>query len=108
MCTFFVAAAVAHNGEDPKRELQKGSQRLAIAQEEFEILQDDQSRIDNLEKQIGYLHGNAIVVRNMLAKEYPQVRESMTKYEIDYLDMLDHQVKLMRRMLKQAKQLVED
>lgn len=104
---FFITAAAAHNGENPKRELVKDMQRLTLAQSEFEDLQDDQSRMDNLEKQIGYLQGNALIVRNMLAREYPHVKESMTKFEIDYLDMLDQQVKLMRRMLKQAKQLVE-
>jgi TolA-binding protein len=108
MLAFFVATAVAHNGEDPKRKLQRDSQRIASMQEEFEILQDDQSRIDNLEKQIDRLRGNALVVRNMLAREYPHVKESMTKLEIDYLAVHEEQVKLMGRMLKQARLLVED
>jgi hypothetical protein len=108
-CTFalLVGTAVAHNGEDPKRELEKDMQRLTLAQEEFENLQDDQSRIDNLEKQIGYLQGNALVVRNMLAREYPKVKESMTKFELDYLEILDQNLKNMKRMLKQVEHLVE-
>lgn len=110
----FLAAATlmsfgvaAHSGKNPAHELEKNGQRLADIQASFAEADQEGERLKNLERQLYFLQRNVLIVRGLMAKEYPQVKESMSKYKLNYLDVLEDELKGLKVTLKQAKQVVK-
>jgi len=48
-----------------------------------------------------------MILRNMMAKGYPHVKEGMSKYKLDYIEGLDENLKKFRLTVKQAGLLIE-
>lgn len=94
---------MAHGGLDPVQELEKNQTRLTAKQKSFEQLDSDQERMESLEMQAGYLAENVMILRNLLASDYPHVKSGMSKYKLDCLGELDESLKEFRVALKQMK-----
>lgn len=105
--TIFTMNTWSHRGADPAVELQKNGSLLTGEQASFTTLTNRRDQIDSLEKQIAYLRKNIMIVQDLMTKDYPHVRESMSKYKLDYINVLDENLNLFRLSLKQASQLVE-
>ena len=99
--------AWAHGGKDPIHELNKNTGRLDAAQHLFLDISDIQERKENLESQVRYLQKNIVLVRNLIAKDYPYVTAEMSKYEIDYINVLDENLVKFNQSLEQMKATLE-
>ncbi len=103
IATAFTASAFAHSGEDPVKDLEKNNRRLAEKQQNFTQLNNTQDRIDSLESQSAYLRKNVLLLRNLMAKDYPHIKSNMSKYKLDYMDELDDNLAKFKIALKQMK-----
>ena len=103
----FSATGWAHKGDDPIADLEKNRSRLAIKQMAFFQLQNKDEQIDSLESQLDYLRKNIMILQNVMATDYPHVKEGMSKYKLDYIEVLDDSLKKFRLAVKQAGQLFE-
>ncbi len=97
------ALSMAHGGKDPVKELEKNHDRFTSTQHAFDQLASDEERIESLELQADYLQRNVLIVRNLLAADYPHVKAGMSKYKLDYIDILDDSLKEFGVTLKQMK-----
>ncbi|MCZ0867273.1 hypothetical protein O0V09_18920 [Dasania sp. GY-19] len=103
----FPASVWSHSGVDPLDEYQKNRSRIAIKQMTFFQLDSREEKIDSLESQIDYLRKNLLILQNIMAKDYPHVKEGMSKYKIDYIEVLDDSLKKLRLSVKQAGLLID-
>ena len=116
MTKFFVLVFVSvlslnawgHGGKDPLVELQKNEQSLAQEQAMFSTLKVKREQIESLESQLRYLQKDALLLRNLMATEYPHVREKMSRYKVDYFQELSDSLRDLERTLKQATQISPD
>ncbi len=108
MLSLFSVLVFAHSGDDPLKDLAKNRSRLATVQNSFEQLTSDPDRFESLEHQANYLLKNIMILRNLMAKEYPRVKARTSKYKIDYMKELDNSLKEFRRTLKQMKATMPD
>ena len=104
----FSAFVLAHGGEDPMKELQKNRNRLATMQITFDKLVSTAKRVESLESQANYLQRNVLILRNLMAKDYPHVSENMSKYKLDYIEELDDSLKVFRQTIKQMKATITE
>ena len=103
IATIFSATVWAHGGDDPVKDLEKNNSRLTTKQQEFSLLNTQEERIDSLESQSAYLRKNVLLLRNLMAKDYPHIKEGMSKYTLDYMEELDDSLAKFRIALKQMK-----
>lgn len=101
--TLFPIFGWAHGGVDPVHELKKNENRIKSAQLAFVELQESTAKIDNLETQVNYLQKNVILLRNLMASDYPHVNKGMSKYKLDYMGELDANLTKFRETLKQVR-----
>ena len=104
----FSAFVLAHGGEDPIKALQKNHNRLATIQTSFDKLASTAKRAENLERQASYLQKNVLILRNIMATDYPHVSVSMSKYKLDYIQELDDSLQELRLTIKQMKASITD
>lgn len=97
-----------HGGTDPLLELQKNAQLLAEDQALFAELGNRQDQLNNLNSQLRHLGNNVMILQDMMAKEYPHVREKMSRYKLDYVDKLKDSLKGLRQTLKHASQISQE
>lgn len=103
----FTSTGWAHNGEDPAAELDKNRSRLSTLQQNFGQLVSADERIDNLDSQVDLLQKDILMLRNLMAKEYPHVKEGMSKYKLDYMELLGENLKKFKLSVKQVGQIIE-
>ena len=96
-----------HSGADPLAELQKNGQSLAAEQDSFAALDTESAQLDSLENQLRYLQKNVMILQDLLAKEYPQVKTEMTKHKLDYLGAFSETLDRFRLSVQQASRLVD-
>jgi hypothetical protein len=102
LVTIFSAVVWGHGGENPLDELQKNRSQLVAKQMAFFELDSKEEQIDSLASQLNYLGENILILQNMMANDYPHVEEGMSKYKLDYIEVLDDSLKKLRLSVKQA------
>ena len=103
----FQAQVMAHGGEDPVEELKKRDRAITHAQSEFAISQSNTEKLKLLDTQINALNHKTLVLRNLKAKDYPHVKEGMSKYKLDYMESMDESLIQTRVLLRQLEQVIE-
>ena len=103
----FQAQVMAHGGEDPVVELKKRDRSITRAQSEFADSQSDEARLELLSAQVDVLSGKILLLRNLMAKDYPHVKENMSKYKLDYMESVDESLIQTRALLRQLEQVIE-
>jgi len=103
----FQAQVMAHGGEDPVEELKKRDRAITHAQSEFATSQNDAEKLKLLDTQINALNHKVLVLRNLMAKDYPHVKEGMSKYKLDYMESVDESLIQTRALLRQLEQIIE-
>jgi len=48
-----------------------------------------------------------LLLRNLMAKDYPHVKENMSKYKLDYMESVDESLIQTRALLRQLEQVIE-
>ncbi|WP_417316179.1 hypothetical protein [Cycloclasticus pugetii] len=104
----FSAFASAHSGADPLKELNKNKNQLSSVQSEFEQLNKQSEQFESLEKQERYLQKNILILRRLMAKEYPHVTAGMSKYKLDYMGEIDNSLEEFKQTLQQMKTAIEN
>ena len=103
----FQAQVMSHGGEDPVEELKKRDRAITHAQSEFAISQSNTEKLKLLDTQINALNHKILVLRNLMAKDYPHVKEGMSKYKLDYMESMDESLIQTRVLLRQLEQVIE-
>ncbi len=101
----FSTQVYAHGGVKHDVELKKNMQRLETTQRAYSALNTDEERLASLESQIRFLEANTLALQNMLAREYPQVRENASRYKVDYIVEIKDNLDKIKLLLMQAKVL---
>lgn len=107
LASFISVTAWGHGGEDPLAKLQKNRSRLTSEQLAFFQLENKKARIESLTSQLDYLQQNIRILRNLMAQDFPHVKEKMSKYKVDYIDLLDDSLKKLSLSVKQASHIIE-
>jgi predicted nucleic acid-binding Zn-ribbon protein len=100
--------AFSHGGSDPIKELSKNNQKLSRVQMAFKNLQSTASRYESIEKQVRHLQNNVLILRRLMASDYPHVDQKMSKYQLDYINELDKSLKVFKRTLQQTEDTLEE
>jgi hypothetical protein len=107
LCCVFSINAWGHGGADPLVELQKNGKSLAAEQASFSKLNSKGDQLDSLENQLRYLRKNVMILQDLMTKDYPHVRENMSRYKLDYIEELGDSLKDFRRTLTHASQMTQ-
>lgn len=103
----FHGQAMAHNGADPIAELNKRDRAITRAQSEFASSQSNEAKLEFLTAQVNALSHKIMTLRNLMASDYPHVKENMSKYKLDYIESVDKSLVQTRALLRQLEQVVD-
>jgi hypothetical protein len=104
--SLFPLGLSAHSSHDPIKDLSKYESSLKEYQDSYDNLEQEQ-KVDNLKSQISILEKKLFTLRDVLARDYPHVKSSMSKYKLDYMDNIDDTLQELKTMVGQAKSLTE-
>jgi uncharacterized coiled-coil protein SlyX len=102
LVTICSTAVWSHGGQDPLDELQKNRSQLVAKQMAFFKLDSKEEQIDSLASQLDYLGENILILQNMMAADYPHVKAAMSKYQLDYIEVLNESLTNLKLSVKQA------
>lgn len=108
LISVFSTFSYSHSGADPIKELKKNHHRLSAMQNEFESLKDLPAQFDSLNNQAKYLQKNVLILRNLMAKDYPHISEGMSKYKLDYMEELEDSLVELKRTISLMKDAITD
>ena len=100
------AIAIAHSSHDPVNDIQKNDQTISARQLEFENSQTDEQKLENLQNQIRVMESKMITLRNLIASDYPHIKEKMSKYKFDYMESVNETLAQLKKTLKQTDSLL--
>lgn len=103
----FSTNLLAHGGQDPKHELSINAKQLTRSQRSFENISSEKDRLENIEEQVRHIEKSVLLLRNLMASEYPHVKENMSKYKMDYIKALDASMVALNRTLQQLGTTIE-
>ena len=98
--SLFLPCIFAHSTDDPVKNMHKNQSRLVAKQIAFPNLKSSVDRLESLNEQAGYLQNNILILRNLMAKDYPHVKEGMSKYKLDYIKEVENSLKAFKETLK--------
>ncbi len=101
----FSTQVSAHGGVKHDVELKNNMKRLEATQRAYYALITDDERLASLGSQIRFLEANTLALQNMLAREYPQAKENVSRYKVDYIVEIKDNLDKIKLLLKQAKEL---
>lgn len=96
---------VAHNGNDPIKELKENHRRITTIQQTLESSPSATQQLALLQSQLGYLQSNAMLLRHLIAAEPPRISEEMSQYRVDYLDEIEQALRDLHLTIKQMREL---
>lgn len=73
-----VTAAV-HSSHNPLDDIAKYDQTVTNRQVEFKQSQQAEEKIQNLQDRISALESKTLTLRNLMASDYPHIKEKMSK-----------------------------
>ena len=94
-----------HGNDDPIHELGKKNLTIEYQQANFESLNEKSQQLDNLEKRLEAINSKILILRNLMAADFPHINENMSKYKIDYIEQVDVSLVQLRRMMEQYEQV---
>lgn len=104
----FIPYAFSHDGTDELRTLEKNKQKIYSLQKKFKDIEKTQNRYENIESQLTLLQRNILILRNKMIEESPQIKSSMSKYDLNYMSEVEFMLKKMKRTLNNTKTVLND
>jgi hypothetical protein len=98
----------AHGNDDPLKDLQKNRSSISTKQDSFKDLKSTAERYQSLQAQTDYLQRNILILRNLMAKDYPHINEGMSKYKLDYIEEVDDSLKEFKETIQLMKDSMPD
>lgn len=107
---FFIFApyVFAHDGVDELRDLKKNKVKIIALQKNIKDIGSKQDRLESLSSQLNLFQRNILILRNKMIEESPQIKSSMSKYDIDYMREVDFLLKKASRTLKDTKKVLHE
>lgn len=104
---FIPAISNAHSSHDPIKDISKKDQIISVRQLAFQQSNTEAKKFKNLQDQISAISSKILIVRNLMASDYPHVKEKMSKYKIDYMKSVDDSLVQIKKALKQTGTLLK-
>lgn len=99
--------AAAHSSHNPVDDIAKYDQTVTNRQVEFKQSQQTKEKTQNLRDQISALESKTLTLRNLMASDYPHIKEKMSKYKFDYMESIDDTLVQLKKTLKQTDTLLD-
>lgn len=103
----FVELAYSHSAHDPIKDIEKYDRAVAERQASFQTLESSPERMQNLQDQVDKMQRKLLAMRNLMASDYPHIKEKMSKYKYDYMDSVDEVLTQLKTTLKQTDSLLD-
>ena len=95
--------ATAHSSHKPVDDIAKYDQIVTKRQIEFkQSQQTTEEKIQNLQDQISALESKMLTLRNLMASDYPHIKQKMSKYKFDYMESVDDILVQLKKVLTQT------
>ena len=107
---FFLSTSnisMAHGGGDPTDDIKKQNRRIEQQQSEFSELRQYEQKVESLEAQLDALSRKSLALRKLMAGDYPHINENMSKYKMNYIEVLDDSLVQVRTLLNQLEEVLE-
>jgi hypothetical protein len=98
-------SAWAHQGINSIDKIEKYDSKIERYQSELSSSEPTQESFENINKQVIILQQKTLLLRNMMASDYPHVKKNMSRYEIDYISAVDKSLKQIKTLLKHVKKI---
>ena len=100
--------ATAHSSHNPVDDIAKYDQIVTKRQIEFkQSQQTTEEKIQNLQDQISALESKMLTLRNLMASDYPHIKQKMSKYKFDYMESVDDILVQLKKVLTQTDTLLD-
>ena len=103
----FVEFAYPHSAHDPIKDIEKYDRSVVERQASFQTLESSPERMQNLQDQVDRMQRKLLALRNLMASDYPHIKEKMSKYKYDYMDSVDEVLTQLKTTLKQTDSLLD-
>lgn len=103
----FPGLAFSHSAHDPIKDIKKYDRAVEERQASFQTIDNTDERLQNLQGQIDSMERKLLALRNLLASDYPHIKEKMSKYKYDYMAGVDEMVSQLKTTLKQTDTLLD-
>ncbi len=100
------AIVTAHSASDPIEDIHKYDRTVAERQENFDQSQSESKKIQNLRDQLSTVENKILTIRNLMATDYPHIKDDMSKYKFDYMKSVDNILVQLKKTLTQAEKLL--
>lgn len=103
----FSGMVFAHSAHDPIKDIEKYDRAVTEKQARFETTTNEEERLQSLQEQIKMMQRKLLALRNLMANDYPHLKEKMSKYKYDYMDSVDESIVQLKTILKQTDTLLD-
>lgn len=103
----FSGMVFAHSSQNPIKDIEKYDSAVTEKQARFETTINEDERLQNLQEQIEMMQRKLLALRNLMASDYPHLKEKMSKYKYDYMDNVDESIVQLKTILKQTDTLLD-
>tara|TARA_R110001599_G_scaffold351965_2_gene585345 strand:+ start:4279 stop:4614 length:336 start_codon:yes stop_codon:yes gene_type:complete len=100
------AVTTAHSAESPVKHIRNFDQTIEKRQDSFDQSLADSLKIQNLRDQLSAIESKIISIRNLMASDYPHIKDDMSKYKFDYMESVDNTLVQLRMTLAQTEKLL--
>ena len=83
----FVELAYPHSAHDPIKDIEKYDRTVAERQASFQTLESSPERMQNLQDQVDRMQRKLLALRNLMASDYPHVKEKMRSWPLCKFDL---------------------
>jgi len=98
----FSGIAFAHSAHDPIKDIEKYDRVVTEQQARFETTINEEERLQSLQEQIETMQRKLLALRNLMASDYPHLKEKMSKYKYDYMGTVDEMLAQLKITLNQT------
>tara|TARA_R110001592_G_scaffold118997_1_gene321699 strand:- start:8054 stop:8401 length:348 start_codon:yes stop_codon:yes gene_type:complete len=106
------AIATAHSASNPVEDIHKYDRTIAERQKNFDQSQSESEseseseKMQNLRDQLNTVENKILAIRNLMANDYPHIKDDMSKYKFDYMESVDNILVQLKKTLTQADKLL--
>ena len=104
---FIPTLASSHSANDPIKDIQEYDRDVRQRQSQFQTEANPEEKLKNLQFQVETIERKLLALRNLMASDYPHIKEKMSKYKYDYLESVDDTIVQLRNTLEQAEVLLD-
>lgn len=101
-------AVMAHSGTDPMTELSKNLKQSKALHAALEQPLTSPQRLELLQQHVRVLEHRIHTLRDAMVRDFPHVKEAMSRYRINYIDVTDTTLIDLKQTLEQMNVLISE